>query len=178
MHPLQYGIEPHQLRPGLRSWVAPRRSLGFAPQPTDATATVGDTGAVTLAAAVGAHLRGGRAVPEGHEVLLSAVECALADFLGLLRATAAQLHVTDYDLQFNVEWTDPGTPLEFLLPTRTAPFVGDESRETVHFVPVRATLAVGVDDGTFHRDAYELARDCANQAATRDPIAFRPPPAE
>lgn len=136
---------------------------------------IGDTGTVTLAGAVGAFPRSPGDYRPGNEVLLSAVECALADFLGLLRATAAQLHIDDYDVQFGVVWDGATDPLQFVMPSQVGPFVGEPREEKVHFVPVVATLAMYVDDDAFHRDAYELARDCANQAAVRDPIAFTAP---
>lgn len=174
-HPLHHGVNVDVLRPGLRSWVAPRRSTGGIPSPTDATASIGDTGTITLSAAVGAHNRADDQSPGGHEVVMEAVECALADFLGLLRATAAHLPVIDYDLQFGIAWTGE-QDLQLLRPRRLGHGFGEPFRETVPFIPVHATLATHVDDGTYQREAYELARDCANQAAAPAPVAFMAPP--
>lgn len=173
-HPVLDGMNRTNLRPGLRSWVAPRLSAGGRPSPSDATASIGDSGAVTLATVVGGHTRPDDRSPGGHEVVMEAIECALADFLGLLRATAEHLPVIDYDLQFGVAWTGD-QDLQLLLPRHIGPDFGDPIRETTPFLPVRATLATNVDDATFHRHAYELARDCANQAAAPRPVAFTEP---
>ena len=112
IHPLD---EMNRLNPraGLRSWVAPSY-VNPSSAWREAAASVADTGAVTMAAAVGGHRNPDGFWP-GHQVEVFAIECAVADFLGLLRATARHLRTDDYDVQVGVEWTGSDA-LQFLVP--------------------------------------------------------------
>lgn len=174
-HPLYHGVNVDVLRPGLRSWVAPRRSTGGPPPPPmPLPRSVTPAPSPWLLRSV--RIRADDPDPGGHEVVMETVECALADFLGLLRATAAHLPVIDYDLEFGIAWSGE-QDLQLLRTRRLGHGLGEPFRETVPlFIPVRATLATHVDDATYQREAYELARDCANQAAGPVPGAFMPPP--
>ena len=160
IHPLN---EMDRLNPraGLRSWVARSfRSAGATWK--EATGSVGESGTVTLAAAIGGH-RSPDGFWPGRQAEVSAIECAVADFFGLLRSTARHLRTTDYDIQVGVEWTGPDG-LQFLVADPMGWYIDSpEWAPPVHFVPVSATVPVDADDEEFTRHAYEVALDCVNQ---------------
>ena len=162
-------------RAGLRSWVAPSFRHASAPW-KEATASVGESGTVTMAAAVGGH-RSHDGFWPGHQVEIFAIECAVADFLGLLRATARHFRTTEYDIQVGVEWAGPDG-LQFLVADPRLGWYSSsaDSAPPVHFVPVAATIPAGADtDDEFRRHAYELALDCVNQGGAAETSVIAPP---
>jgi hypothetical protein len=100
----------------------------------------------------------------------------VADFLGLLRATARHLRTTDYDMQVGVEWTGPDV-LQFLVPDPVfMRYISDpDSAPPVHFVPVAAMIQADADDEEFQRHAYEIALDCVNQGGAAQTSVITPP---
>lgn len=175
VHPLQH-LDLVNPRTGLRSWIAPNRATGTE-RWREAWASVGEGGSVTLAAAIGGHRCGVDEFWPGQCVTVRGLECAVADFAGLLRATARHLGTGEYDIQLGIEWTGPD-PLELLAPD--SHFVDRTIRSPdplpVHFVPVRSTIQADADDEEFHRQAHEIALDCVNQGGIADTHVIAPPP--
>jgi hypothetical protein len=77
-----------QPRPGLRRWVAVNTATGERSGLKESWMSVHNDGSVTRATAIGGHRRSGDAYYEGWQLQSSAIECAIADVMGLIRATA------------------------------------------------------------------------------------------
>ncbi|WP_322755852.1 hypothetical protein [Frankia sp. Cas3] len=132
-------------------------------------------GSVTVTTAVGGHRASHETYLEGWQVRSSAIECAIADLMALVRRTAQATGNDEYDVRVTVHWT--GThPLTLL--TRSD-FRSDDIASTPlhHNTPVEVTVnAAGTDNG-YHRHVYDLAQDCVNQGGV-SPIVVSPPPAD
>ena len=111
---------------------------------------------------------------QGHQVQVTAIECAVADFFGLLRATAHAVRTVDYDIQVGLEWAGPDA-VRFLVADSTFPGDISEAALPVHFVPVRSTIHSDSDDEEFRRHAYEIALDCVNQGGVAHTSVISPP---
>ena len=162
IHPLEF-MDRTNPRPGLRSWVAPATVRDQAAW-SEAWASIGDSGAITLAATVGGHRRPTEDFWSGARAEVHRIEGAVADFAGLLRATAQQLGTSDYDLQIGVEWAGDER-LEFAVPDpHFADYtIAPDGSSPVQFEPVRSTVRADADDQQFRRHVHELALDCVNQ---------------
>jgi len=173
-HPLE-STDLHNPRPGFRGWVA-ASVISESTEWARASATVADTGAVSLAAALGAHPSGPGQFWPGNLIRLNDFECAIADFLGLVRSVSDQVHTSEYDLQISLEWPDTSEPLGFLVPDPALGglFYPPDGRNPMHFVPVRTTFLADVDDEEFRRQAYEIALDCVNQGGVALPTVIAP----
>lgn len=87
MHPLE-NVDRDNPRPGLRRWVAVSMATGDGSRWKEAWMSIHHDGSVTLAAAVGGHRRSRDSNFEGWEIPSSAIECAIADVMALIRTTA------------------------------------------------------------------------------------------
>ena len=175
VHPLQH-LDLVNPRTGLRSWVAPNRATGTE-RWREAWASVGEQGSVTLAAAIGGHRSGIDEYWPSQCVAIRGLECAVADFAGLLRAIARHLGTGEYDIQIGIEWIGPEA-LEILAPDF---YLTDRTNRSpdplpVHFIPVRRTVRADADDEEFRRQAHEIALDCVNQGGIADTVVIAPPP--
>ena len=90
IHPLE-SVDRHNPRPGLRRWVAVNTATGDRSTWKEAWLSIHHDGSVTLAAAVGGHRMSSDGYFEGSQIQSAAIECAVADFMGLIRATAEEM---------------------------------------------------------------------------------------
>jgi hypothetical protein len=112
IHPLE-SMDRNNPRPGLRRWVAVNTATHERAVWKEATASIHHDGSVTLTAAVGGHRMSSNVYFEGWQVASSAVECAIADFMALIRATAEATDNDEYNLRVGIAWTG-GEPLMIL----------------------------------------------------------------
>ena len=172
-HPLEV-MDRSNLRTGLRCWTAPNTATGTTLW-REAWASVGERGAVTLATAIGGHRRSSDERWPGHYVEAAGLECAVADFLGLLRAAADHLSTAEYDLQIGIEWA--GAEAVAILAKDPYGFPVDPGGSyPVHFVPVRSAVVADADAVGFHRQAHEIALDCVNQGGISHTAIIEPAP--
>lgn len=150
------------LRPGLRRWVAPSTDTGERSRWREAWASVHHDGSVTLATAVGAHLKTEGGNFDGCEVQSSAIEAAIADFTALIRAAAAALHHGEYEVRVGVEWTGE-QPLTVLTVDAHGYTFNGVSTPLASYTPVRSTINAASTDAAYHQQVYDLAQDCVNQ---------------
>lgn len=173
-HPLE-STDLHNPRPGFRGWVAPS-VVSESTEWARASATVADTGTVSLAAALGARPSAPGQLWPGNLIRLNDFECAIADFLGLVRSAADHFHTSEYDVQIGLAWSETSDPLGLLVPD---PMLSDlfrppDGQNPMHFVPVRTTLLANVADDEFRRQAFEIALDCVNQGGITRPSVIAP----
>ena len=158
-HPLDC-VDVSNLRAGLRRWVAPntrtdRRNWA------ESWVGVHYDGSVTVATAIG----GRPATPDGHlpgNVIDSPdVEAAVADVLGVVRATSLLRGIDEFDIRIGIE-ADLADPLVIGY-TSGNRFIDDYSTPVARYTPVSATIRPGNDWDSFHEQAKGLALDCVNQ---------------
>lgn len=118
-------------------------------------------GSVTLAAAIGGHrVQDGHA--EGWRVDSASIECAVADLMALVRATAAASGTTDYDIRVGIVWTGEHPLIIETVDERGYPFSGT-SIPIATYTPVETTAAAAAADQEYVRQVHDLAQDCVNQ---------------
>lgn len=159
VHPLD-DVEHLNPRPGLRRWTAGHARSR--PIWREAWASAHHDGSVTLATAVGGHRWSATEYHEGGDVEGRGVECAVADFGALVRATAEALQHDEYDVRVGIEWAGE-EPLRILTIDRLGEPSGELSTPLRRFASVRATLNAAGSDTDFHRQVHALAEDCVNQ---------------
>ncbi|WIB42698.1 ATP-binding protein [Curtobacterium sp. MCLR17_058] len=154
-------VERYNLRPGLRSWVAPNRSQG-AQAWKEAWASVYRSGAAGLACAVGGHRKSIDGHFEPTQVESTAIENAVADLLALVRVLAQRGSGSEYDVMVGIEWAGTG-PLEILTRDGFGQTYDGVSTPVHRYVPVEVTIDAGADEDAFRRQMRDLALDCINQ---------------
>jgi hypothetical protein len=176
IHPLE-SVDRNNPRPGLRRWVALKGAGDAAWR--ESWISLHHDGSVTLAAAVGGHRSGPQqgidGYFEGGDVMSSAVECAVADFMALVRKTSEITDTDEYDLRVGIQWTGE-RPLKILTRDNVGGFVYDGVSTPLHrYTPVETTVNAGASDSDFHQHVYDLAQDCINQGGVSNLLLIRPP---
>lgn len=158
VHPL-HNVDSVNPRPGLRRWVA----LPLHPGDwREAQATVHRNGAVTLAAAIGGHPSGPASRFEGAQIEARGIEAAIADFAGLLRATAEARHHDEYDVAVGIEWTGPDSLTILTIGPWNQTYDG-VSTPLATFIPVQTTVNAAAPSEDFQQQVHAMAEDCINQ---------------
>lgn len=172
VHPLE-SVDRLNPRPGLRRWVAANTATSDNAMWREAWASIHDDGSVTLAAAVGAH-RQQEGHFEGWQVESSAVECAIADFMALLRTTADTTGNDEYDVRIGIVWTGE-IPLMILTKDHHGfPYDG-VSTPLHHYTPVETTVNANEPDLDYFWHVRDLAQDCVNQGGISNVRMISPP---
>lgn len=161
IHPLQ-NVDWSSPRPGLRSWVSVNTATQDNQLWKQAWASVHHDGSVTLAAAVGGHMKSNGAHFPGHEIHGQDLEGALADLMALMRETAASTDNDEYEVRIGIEWAGED-PMKILTRSWTGEAFDGVSTPLHRYVPVEMSVDAGSSDSDFRRRLYELALDCVNQ---------------
>lgn len=114
--------------------------------------------------AVGGHRTSDEQVV-GSAVDVSAVECSIADLLGLVHEMADELSTRDYEIRIGIEWNGPRSMTFF---TRGA-FGINEKASVARFTPIRASIATNLPFEDYANRVYDIATDAVNQAGVREP---------
>jgi len=129
---------------------------------------------VTLAAAVGGHRLSSDGYFEGWQVESSAIECVIADFMALTRATAEATDNDEYDLRVAVDWS--GRQPLMILTKDNFGFTYEELSTPIHsYTPVEATVNASEPDLDFYWHVHDLAQDCVNQGGVSNVLMIQPP---
>lgn len=163
LHPLE-NVERLDPRPGLRRWILPNSATTERTAWKESWCSIHDDGAVAVAMAVGGHRTSEEQVV-GSAVDVSAVECAIADLLGLVHETADELSTRDYEIRIGIEW-DGARPMTFF--TRGG-FGINEKASLARFTPIRASIATDLPSEDYANRVYDIATDAVNQAGVREP---------
>ncbi len=160
VHPIEI-LDRSNPRPGLRRWVAVNAATGERSSWREAWASIHHDGSVTVAAAIGGHrVQDGHA--EGWQVNSATVECAVADLMALVRATAAASGTTDYDIRIGIDWTGEHPLVIETVDQHGFPFSATSIPMQV-YTPVETTVAAAAADQEYLRQVHDLAQDCVNQ---------------
>lgn len=172
IHPLE-SVDRLNPRPGLRRWVAVNTATGESSIWKESWASIHDDGSVTLATAVGGH-RARDGYFEGWQVESSAIECAIADVMALIRTTAEATGNDEYDVRVGIAWTG-GNPL-MILTKDTQGFTYDGVSTPLHrYTPVETTVNASEPDLDYFWHVHDLAQDCVNQGGISNVLMIRPP---
>ncbi|WCO67932.1 ATP-binding protein [Iamia majanohamensis] len=161
IHPLET-VDRLNPRPGLRRWVAPNTATTDTARWKEAWASVHHDGSVSIAAAIGAHRSGADTFLAGSQVRSAAIECAVADLMGLIRAVGRRQALTEYEVVVGVEWSGAEPLLIQTVDQHGFAFDGN-SIPLPLYTRVATTVRADVDDGQFLDQVHDLALDCVNQ---------------
>lgn len=175
IHPLE-SVERHNLRPGLRRWVARNTATEKRERWKESWATLHHDGSVTLATSVGGHPFAASETHPGSHIEAQGMECGVADFMALVRATAQLTGNGDYDLRVGVEW-DGNEPLTILTHDGFG-FTAEFSTPIHGFTPVEVSVDAEGPDSAFIASVYALAQDCVNQGGISNLQMIVKPPGD
>ncbi|MEU0236720.1 ATP-binding protein [Nocardiopsis sp. NPDC006198] len=160
-HPLE-NVECDNPRPGLRRWVATNTATDERSQWKQAWVGVHHDGAVTVATAIGGRPIDAKSSHEGGEVRGSGVECAVADLMALVRATAEGSGDREYEVRVGIEWDGDG-PLTLCRTEFGGWLPAPAAYSLSRYVPVSMTVMATASEEDFHEQVHDLAQDCVNQ---------------
>jgi hypothetical protein len=173
IHPLE-SVNRLNPRPGLRRWVAVNSATDEGSAWRESWVTIHHDGSVTLAAAVGGHRMSSNSYFEGWQVESAAIECAVADLMALIRATAEATDNDEYDVRVGIDWTGEH-PLKILTKDNFGhPYEG-VSTPLHRYTPVETTVNAVEPGLDFHRHVRDLAQDCLNQGGISNLQLIQPP---
>lgn len=170
IHPLE-SVERLNPRPGLRRWIAANTATSAWKQ---AWASIHLDGSVTVAAAVGGHRVSSDRYFEASQVESSAIECAIADLMALMRATADATDNNEYDVRVGINWT-AWQPLTILTKDNCGSVYGGVSTPLYSYTPVETTVNAAESDVDFYWHVHDLAQDCVNQGGISNVRMIQPP---
>ncbi len=163
-------FERDRPRPGLRRWVAESPILNRLDWMSGA-ASVHFDGATTLTAIVGG-LGSSVANPgPGNRVHIAGLELAVADFMGLVRATGEAAGLDEYEVRIGIE--SPASELRIAVTGAQKIAV---AATLPRFSPIRSMVRAGISDTQAFEQTREVALDVANQCGlgTLELITQRP----
>lgn len=172
-------VDCSNLRPGLRRWVAPNTATGEWQQWKEAWASIHQDGSVTLVAAIGGHrcapsFDGSPQYNAGSVLESEGLECAVADFMALVRVTALTTGNDEYDVRVGVEWTGD-EPLKILTVDASGHSYDGVSTPLHRFTPVEVTVNGAGSDHRYAERVRDLARDCVNQGGVSNLLWMKGP---
>lgn len=171
IHPLE-SVDRLNPRPGLRRWVAVNTATSEQSVWKESWVSIHHDGSVTLVAAVGRHRSSSDGYFEGWQIESAAIECAIADLMALVRATAEVTDNDEYDLRIGIEWT--GDQALTILTKDATGFVYDGVSTPLHrYTPVQTTVDAAGSDSNFLGHVRDLARDCLNQGGISNLLLIR-----
>lgn len=173
IHPLE-SVDLLNPRPGLRRWVMVNSATSERSKWREAWISIHNDGSVTVAAAAGGHQTSRDVVLEGRQIDASAIECAAADFMALIRTTAEATSNDEYDARVGIEW-EGDQPLEVLTKDGMG-FTYDGVSTPLHrYTPVSTTVDATESPLDFYWHVHDLAEDCLNQGGIANVQMIRPP---
>lgn len=175
VHPLE-NVDRKNPRPGLRRWIAVNTAGDGHGAWREAWASIHHDGSVTLALVAGGYPVSSSASLEGWQIRATVIECATADLMALVRATADMTGSGEYDVRVGLEWTG-AEPLNVL----SADGFGhlyDEGMPLHHYAPVETTVDATGSDLDYFWHVRDLAEDCLNQCGIAEVQLIQPPDRE
>lgn len=173
-HPLD-SVDRRNPRPGLRRWVAVNTASDERWRWKESWASIHHDGSVTLAVVAGGHHVYRAEYFEGRQVTASAIECAIADFMALIKATAEAAHNDEYDIRVGINWTG-SDPLVILTMDTLGSTYDGVSTPLHRYTPVETTVNAAEPDLDYYWHVHDLARDCVNQGGISNVLMIQPPP--
>lgn len=174
VHPLE-NVDSVNPRPGLRRWLAPNAANGDDSKWREAWSSVHHDGSATISAAVGGHRKSMDGYFEGWEIESRGIECAVSDFMALVRVAARAMHHEEIDVRIGIEWSGE-EPLRILTVDGSGYTYAGTSTPLQTFTSVRLTVSALASDADFHRQVNELTEDCVNQGGVTYLHVIKEPP--
>ncbi|KKK07080.1 helix-turn-helix domain-containing protein [Micromonospora sp. HK10] len=173
IHPLE-SVDQLNPRPGLRRWVAVNTATGDRSIWKESWISIHHDSSVTLAAAVGGHRMSSDGYFEGWQVESSAIECAIADLMALIRITAEATDNDEYDVRLGIDWSGE-QPLVILTKDNMG-FTYDGVSTPLHrYTPVETTVNAVEPALDFYWHVHDFAEDCVNQGGVSNVRMIQPP---
>lgn len=172
-HPIE-NIDFHNPRPGLRRWVAANTATGERAIWREAWASIHHDGSVTLTTAIGGHMMGNGDYYGGNEIESSAIECAVADLMALVRTTAQAADTEEYEVRIGIAWKGE-EPLRILSQDTMGFAFYDNSTPLTQFTPVEASVDASGSDADYLWQVHDIAQDCINQGGVSTVLLITPP---
>jgi hypothetical protein len=170
-HPIE-AVDHDNPRPGLRRWVAPNKSIADAGK-DEAWMAVHHDGSVTQGAAIGGQrTRDGHL--EQHQIDSAAIEIAVSDFMGLIRATSEKVGLSSYEVRVGIEWIG-STPLNIQNVDSSGHLFAYNSTPLAKYTSITRTVFADSAPLDFYWQVHDLAEDCINQGGISDVIMITPP---
>jgi hypothetical protein len=176
VHPLE-SVDRLNPRPGLRRWVAVNTATVERSVWKEAWVSIHHDGSVTLAAAVGGHRVSSDGYLEGWQVESSAIECAIADLMALVRTAAETTGNDEYDVRVGIDWTGE-QPLTILTKDNFGATYDGVSTPLHQYTPVEISVNAAEPDLDFHRHVHDVAQDSVNQGGITTVRMIQPPTLE
>jgi hypothetical protein len=173
IHPLE-SVDRLNPRPGLRRWVAVNTATSERSMWKESWASIHHDGSVTLAAAVGGHPSSSDEYFEGSQIESLAIECAVADFMALIRTTAEATKNDEYDLRIGIDWSGE-QPLTILTKDDMGFTFDGVSTPLQRYTPVESTINAVEAAPDFLEHVRGLAQDCLNQGGISNLLIIGPP---
>lgn len=174
VHPLD-NVDRLNPRVGLRRWSAVNSATSEAAKWRESWIDIHRDGSVTLATAIGGH----RVVPTdylpGNRIDSSAVECAVADLMALVRTTAAATANREYEARVSVDWSGEGALVMCEADPQWSGYEEHVRTPIRRFTPVETMIRPDADTDDFQCQMYDLALDCLNQGGASAPATIRLP---
>ncbi len=175
VHPLRY-VDRLNPKPGLRRWVAASSAQPLSSPWMTASMSLHHDGSVTVSSVVGAHQRDSDAYFEGWEIEARAIEAAVADLLGLVRAAAQTTTPVEYDVRVGIEWTGVQNLTILGRDAKLGLAVASGSTPLPRYFPVETTIDASASDADYLRAVHGFVEDCVNQGGISDLELIRTPP--
>ena len=173
IHPLE-SVDRLNPRPGLRRWVAVNIATGEKSVWKESWVSIHHDGSVTLAAAVGAHLMSSDGYFAGGQIESSAIECAIADFMAIIRATGEATDNDEYDVRVGIDWSGE-QPLTILTRDNMGLTFDGVSTPLHRYTPIETTVNALDSALDFYWQVHDLAQDCVNQGGISNVLLIQPP---
>ena len=174
IHPLE-SVDRLNPRPGLRRWVAVNSATGERSVWKESWISIHHDGSVSLASAIGGHRMSNDGYFEGRQVESSAIGCAIADFMALIRATAEATDNDEYDARVGIDWSGD-QPLTILTKDNMGSTYDGVSIPLHRYTPVEATVNAAESALDFFWQVHQIAQDCVNQGGVSNVLMIQPPP--
>jgi hypothetical protein len=173
LHPL-WSVDRSNPRPGLRRWVGVNTATSERSKWKESWISIHHDGSVTLTSAVGGHRMTSDEYFDGWQVESSAIECAIADFMALIRATAESTDTAEYEVRIGITWNGQ-QPLTILTKDNSGYPYDGVSTPLHRYTPVETTVNATESPSDFHWKIYDLAKDCVNQGGISNVRMISPP---
>lgn len=176
IHPIE-SVDRANPRPGLRRWVAANSATNDRSKWKEAWVAIHHDGSVTLTAAVGGHRRNGGENFEGWQVMSTALECAVADVMALIRSTGEATDNQEYEVRIGINWAGL-QPLTILTRDNSGDVYDGVSTPLHHYSPIEVTVNAADSPNEYFWCVHDVAEDCVNQGGISNVLMILPPARE
>lgn len=173
IHPLE-SVDRVNPRPGLRRWQAINTATSERSSWKESWASIHHDGSVTLTSAVGGHRMSSDDYFDGWKIQSKAIECAVADFMAMVRKTAEATSSDEYDIRVGVEWTGKESLSISTIDDFGYHYDG-ASVPLSRYTPIEVTVNAAESDHDFYWHVHDLAEDCINQGGISNLQMIHPP---